>query len=88
MNTASNVVTVVFSEPMNELDFRKQTNYVLSAPVGVTVPAVSNAMFKIDSKTVVLSYASNIPAGSTVTVKGLKDLAGNAMSEENLIAMK
>ena len=83
MNTASNVVTVVFNEPMNELDFRNQANYVLSAPTGatVTLPALSNALFKIDSKTVVLSYASNIPAGSTVTVKGLKDLAGNAMSE-------
>lgn len=83
MSTASNVVTVVFNEPMNELDFRNQANYVLSAATDstVTVPTLANALFKIDNRTVVLSYASNIPAGSTVTVSGLKDLAGNVMSE-------
>ncbi|HRH92240.1 MAG TPA: Ig-like domain-containing protein, partial [Agitococcus sp.] len=77
----SDVITVVFTEPMNELDFRNQANYVLSAPTGVTVPELTNTMFKIDNKTVVLTYAANIPAGSTVTVKGVKDLAGNTMSE-------
>jgi hypothetical protein len=80
MNTASDVITVVFTEPMNELDFKNQANYVLSAPTGVTVPALLNASFKIDSKTVVLTYNANIPAGSTVTVTGVKDLAGNTMS--------
>ncbi|HMY01195.1 MAG TPA: hypothetical protein PKC44_15600, partial [Agitococcus sp.] len=81
MNTASNVITVVFTEPMNELDFRNEANYVLSAPTGVTLPESSSKMFKIDNKTVVLTYKANIPAGSTVTVKGVKDLAGNTMSE-------
>ena len=49
MNTASNVVTVVFSEPMNELDFRNQANYVLSAPTGatVTLPALSLSLIHI-----------------------------------------
>ena len=81
MNTASKVITVVFNEPIEEASFKTGANYVLSAPTGVTVPALSNASFKIDNKTVVLTYVDNIPAGSTVTVKGVKDLAGNAMSE-------
>ena len=83
MNTASNVVTVVFNEPINEIDFRTQANYVLSAPAnsGITLPALSNSLFKPDNKTVVLTYMANIPAGSIVTVSGVKDLAGNVLSE-------
>ena len=80
MNTASNVVTVVFNEPMDEASFQTSANYVLKA-ADDSVITPTNTLFKIDNKTVVLTYASNIPAGSTVTVSGLKDLAGNALSE-------
>jgi len=90
MSVDSKQVTVTFVEQMDEGSAETLANYVLAATVddsttpgneapqtAPTIPVLQSAIYS--DKKVTLTYASNVPAGTTLTVAGVKDVAGNVM---------
>ena len=89
----SKVVTVIFNEQMDEASAETLANYTLAVTTGANAPATAPALPALVSATynrvagvgfpansVTLVYASNVPAGTTFTVTGVKDVAGNVMT--------
>ena len=86
ISTASRTVTVWFDEPMDEASAETLANYALAATTGAnapqvapSIPALNSAVYNRDNGSVTLTYASNVPAGTTLTVTGVKDVAGKTM---------
>jgi hypothetical protein len=50
-----------------------------TAPI-IAAPTPSLAVYERSNNTVTLTFASGIPAGTTLTVTGIKDVAGNVMT--------
>lgn len=73
-------IGVNFSEPMNSASATNKDNYSVS---GTTVTA---AAWGDDGKSVVLSLASQLAGGFTVSVHNLKDAAQNPVAIENAMA--
>lgn len=73
-------VTVTFSERLDKNSAETAANYA------VANNAVTSAVLSADGKSVVLTLSAALPAFKTVmiTVQGVKDLAGNQMSEATL----
>lgn len=84
-------VIVSFSEQMDKVSARNIANYVLTAradnpttPVNEAptttpaFPALSSVVYNAVANTATLTYASGIPAGTTLTVN-VKDIAGNSV---------
>lgn len=92
VNTNSNTVVITFDEEMDEGSAETAANYVLAARVddtttpgneapqtAPTIPALNSAIYNRTARTVTLTYAAKVPAGTTLTVTGVKDVAGNTM---------
>lgn len=86
LSTGSRTVTVQFDEPMDEASAETLANYALAATTGAdapqvapSIPALNSAVYDRNNSSVTLTYASNVPAGTTLTVTGVKDVAGNTM---------
>ena len=81
-------VQVRFNEPMDKVNVTTLANYVLAATPAASggpatapvVPALSAAVYNSAANVVTLTYASGIPAGSTLTVSALKDASGNPIA--------
>jgi hypothetical protein len=87
--TGSRTVTVFFDEEMDEASAETLTHYVLAATTGAnapatapTIPALSSAIYNRLANSVTLTYASNVPAGTTLTVTGVTDVAGNVVTTD------
>lgn len=85
----STTATVNFPEPMDKVSARTLANYKLTATAvadggPLTAPALP-ALVSIDysGTTATLNFASGLPAGSTLTVTGVKDVAGKEMLTKN-----
>ena len=92
--TGSRTVTVEFNdEQMDEASAETLTHYVLAATTGAnapatapTIPALVSAIYHrvtgggFTARSVTLTYASNVPAGTTLTVTGVTDVAGNVVT--------
>lgn len=85
----STTVTVRFAEQMDEASAETVGNYNLTATTGtnaptnaptIAAPTPSLAVYDRSNDTVTLTFASGIPAGTTLTVTGVKDVAGNVMT--------
>jgi hypothetical protein len=75
---APNAVDVLFNEPVDAATAQTVTNYVVNNSVGSPASAIRDA----NTNLVHLTFASNLPNGvnNTITINGVKDLAGNAIS--------
>ncbi len=78
---ADDPTTGTTAAPINEAPATAPTIPVLSSVVyyRTAVPAIG-AEPAIPANSVKLTYASNVPAGTTLTVTGVKDVAGNVMT--------
>lgn len=89
MATNDKTVTVFFDEPMDEASAETLTHYVLAATTGAdapatapTIPALSSAIYDRLTESVRLTYASGVPAGTTLTVTGVTDVAGKVVTTD------
>jgi hypothetical protein len=77
--TSANTVDVLFNEPVQLSSSQATGNYSVNNGVGNPATATRNAG---NNALVQLSFANNFPNGTacTITVNGVQDLAGNAIS--------
>jgi len=77
--TGANTLDVLFDEPVDLTTSQQLANYSVSNGIGFPLTAVRDAS---NSALVHLTFATNFPnrTNLTLTVNGVKDLAGNAIS--------
>jgi hypothetical protein len=75
---SNNSVDVLFNEPLDNISSQVAANYVANNNIGAGGTAIIDA---VNNALVHLSFINNFPNGTnnTLTVTGVKDLAGNAM---------
>ena len=77
--TSSNVLDVLFNEPVEAASSQVLTNYVVNNAIGSPLTAVIDA---VNSALVHLTFVGNFPGRTNLllTVNGVKDLAGNTLT--------
>ena len=77
--TSSNLLDVLFNEPVEAASSQLLTNYVVNNAIGSPLTAVRDA---VNSALVHLTFASNFPNRTNLilTVNGVKDVAGNTLT--------
>jgi hypothetical protein len=75
---APNAIDVLFNEPVDAASAQNVSNYVVNNAIGNPATAIRDPNL---TNLVHLTFANNFPNGnSTLTINGVKDLAGNAIS--------
>lgn len=75
--------TITFSEPVDEVSATTLSNYVLAQGVAATVPTVNSAVLNAGLTTVTLTLSGTTITGNILTITGVTDIAGNAMTSAN-----
>ncbi|WP_164684901.1 beta strand repeat-containing protein [Brevibacillus reuszeri] len=86
VSTSETALTLKFNEALDSLTAQNKANFVIKDASGATVaPTASRDLTPIlggtGNKEVAITFGSKLPGGTyTVTVTGVKDAAGNAMT--------
>lgn len=72
--------TITFIEPVDEATATTLANYALTIGAAASVPVISSAVLNANLTTVTLTLSAATVAGNTLTITGVKDIAGNAMT--------
>ncbi|MGI6422039.1 MAG: Ig-like domain-containing protein [Syntrophomonadaceae bacterium] len=79
--------TVVFSEKVTKATAEDEDNYVISGTAVDAAQTVATATLGADEKTVTLTFSAALDTAVgktlTITVTGVKDLAGNTIAGSN-----
>lgn len=73
-------LTVTFSEPMDEASATTLANYALAIGAAASVPTVDSVAFNANLTSVTLTLSAAPAVGNTLTVTGVTDIAGNAVT--------
>ncbi|MDO8262932.1 MAG: Ig-like domain-containing protein [Gallionella sp.] len=72
--------TITFIEPVDEATATTLANYALTQGVAASAPIINNAVLNANLTTVTLTLSAATVTGNTLTITGVKDIAGNAMT--------
>jgi hypothetical protein len=73
-------LTITFSEPVAEVSAANPANYALAIGGGASVPTINSVAFNTNLTSVTLTMSTAPVAGNTLTVTGVTDIAGNAVT--------
>lgn len=71
---------ITFSEPVDEATATTLANYALTQGAAATVPTVTGVVLGANLTTVTLTLSQATAVGNTLTITGVTDIAGNAMT--------